>query len=470
MTAQDADSGRKTMDTAPVTERQYKIEGGLPLVGQVTVAAAKNAIGKQLVASLLTTEPCVFVGVPRITEIDAILAMLADVGTTHVWLDRSTLWVHTPEIRSTAVGQRYSGFNRIPILLLGPLLHRARCVSVPLVGGCRIGPRPVDFHLAILRAMGAQIEQTDEGLRATCARLRGATVRLPYPSVGATENALLTAVLAVGRTTLENAALEPEVLDTIHFLVTMGAKIEVREGRRIIIDGVARLHGARHVPIGDRIEVASFAAAAVATDGRISVVGARPEPMRPFLDALRAIGGACDVEAGGLTFYRARRELTAAAIETDVYPGFATDWQQPLVVMLTQCAGVSTVHETVYEDRFGYVDALGRMGADIEVTSACLGSLPCRFRARGHLHSCRIRGATPLRGTRIEIPDLRAGFAYVLAALVAHGTSEVAGIAHLERGYADVAQKLQAIGAQFTVTEPAIAAQPSAAMSVSSQS
>ncbi len=428
---------------------RYRIEGGHALEGTIGVAAAKNAINKQLVASLLTNEPCVFSNLPRIREIDAILDMLSEIGTRYTWRSEDTLEVETPEIRSSVVGQRYSGFNRIPILLLSPLIHRTGEATVPTVGGDRIGARPVDFHLEGLRKMGARIETSADSFRATSDSLRGMIVTLPYPSVGATENLIISATLAQGTTVIENAAVEPEILDTILFLQKMGALIAVETDRRILIEGVPRLRGATHRPITDRIEVVSFAAAAVATGGRISVRGAQQEHMISFLNSIRKVGGGFEVDDDCITFFREVPELRALHLETNVHPGFMTDWQQPFVVMLTQANGISTVHETVYEDRFGYVDTLLKMGADIALTPACLGNTPCRYLRRDHLHSCTIRGPAPLRGHDMTIPDLRAGFAYIIAALVAEGASTIDGTSYLERGYADVPGKLASIGAQI---------------------
>lgn len=436
----------------PIPPRQrYVIQGGIPLEGEVTVPGAKNAVGKQLVASLLTDQPCVFTNVPRITEIDAILDMLGEIGTRHSWLGPSTLQVHTPEIRLSDIGQRYSGFNRIPILLIGPLLHRAGRASVPVMGGCRIGKRPVDFHLDALAAMGATIRESQEGFDAFASRLSGTEIVLPYPSVGATENILLTGSLASGVTTIKNAALEPEVIDTILLLQKMGAIISVLPNRTIQIEGVQNLRGAIHDTVTDRIEVASFAVAAIATDGRITVHGAQQEHMTSFLNTIRRIGGDYDVHGNSMTFYRGNQQLDATRIETDVHPGFATDWQQPLAVLLTQCSGKSVIHETVYEDRFGYTDALRNMGAEIELTNSCLGHLDCRFKATQYKHSCIITGPTQLTGTQIVIPDLRAGFAYVVAALVAKGETEISGLHYLDRGYARIPDKLHSVGARMEV-------------------
>lgn len=446
-TRMSADSSRNPDRSSPC----YIIRGGRRLEGNVTVGGAKNAIGKQLVASLLTTEPCLFHNVPRIVEIDVILEMLSDVGTEFVWLDDDTLRLQTPEIRTAEVGQKYSGFNRIPILMLSPLLHRAGFASVPTVGGCQIGPRPVDFHIDALEMMGASIESYSGGFRASANGLNGTSIRLAFPSVGATENCILAATLARGTTVIENAAIEPEVIDTILFLQKMGAQITIDVNRRIVIEGVSVLSGTQHSPITDRIEVASFAAAAVATNGRITVKNARQDHMTAFLNSLRKVGGGFVVESDGITFFRSQATLKPIHLETDVHPGFMTDWQQPFVVMLTQADGMSVVHETVYENRFGYTGPLRDMGADIGLTQFCLGQQPCRFWNKKHEHSCVIRGHTKLQGVPIRIPDLRAGFAYVVAALVAQGTTKLNGIEFLERGYAAVPEKLDAINARIDV-------------------
>lgn len=434
-------------------EHVYRIVGGRPLTGTVQVQGAKNAIGKQLVASVLTREPCTFTNVPRIREVDIILSMLSDIGLTHEWVSSDTLRVHTPAVTRTDVRQEYSGANRIPILLLAPIHHVAGTASVPLLGGCRIGPRPVDFHIHVLQAMGGRVSETEAGYLLDGPPLAGTSITLPYPSVGATETALLAAVTARGRTVIRNAAIEPEVMDTILFLQKMGALIFVDVDRTLIVDGVSELSGTSHRVLTDRIEVASFAALAAATDGRITVYGAEQEHLVTLLNILRRTGGGFSPVDGGLTFFRAAEHLNAVHFDTDVHPGFMTDWQQPFTVMLTQAHGASVIHETVYEDRFGYTAALRDIGARIQLSSDCLGNKECRFRFANHAHSCIVVGPSPLTGGHLEMPDLRAGFAYLTAALLAQGESSVSGISYLERGYANIPDKLQALGAQIAVTE-----------------
>lgn len=431
------------------------IRGGKPLHGKVSVAGAKNALSKQLVASLLTDEPCYFANVPNITEIHGTLAMLQSIGTEVQWTGPDSLVVQTPRLKSSQVSERYSGFNRIPVLMLGPLLHREKKVWVPTLGGCRIGGRPIDFHLDALEQMGATIATDDAGYMASAQELKGAVIRLPYPSVGATENILMAATLARGTTVIENAAVEPEIIDTISLLVKMGASILADIDRRIIIRGVRRLHGAAHATIGDRIEAASYAMAAVATHGRVNVEGIHIEHMLSFLHHLRQMGGDFVAEDGGVSFFRKTERLSPVHVETDVHPGFMTDWQQPLVVALTQAEGTSVIHETVYENRFGYTEMLNQMGANISLATNCLGPLACRFRDRDHPHSAIINGATPLTPGNIEIPDLRAGFAYVIAALLAEGETTISGYKYLARGYANVPEKLASLGVKLQLNHAA---------------
>ena len=429
----------------------YRIRGHRPLVGRIRAQAAKNAVTKQLVASLLTREPCRLHDVPDITEIDVVLAMLAEIGAACDRLEDGSVDIATPRIASTTVGERYSGFNRIPILLVAPLLHRAGTARVPVVGGCNIGERPIDFHIDLLRKMGAEIDEDDEGYTARADRLQGTVIALPYPSVGATENAIFAACLAQGTTVINNAAVEPEIVDTVLFLQKMGALIQIDTDRKIVIEGVDRLSGAHHDPVRDRIEVASFAMAAVATEGRLRIEGADQTAMITFLNTLRKIGGGFEVDPGAITFFRARDPLEPIHIETDVHPGFMTDWQQPMVTLLTQAHGVSVVHETVYEQRFGYTRTLNDMGANITLTNDCLGGKECRFTDRNFPHSAIVQGATPLAGREIEIPDLRAGFAYLLAALIADGETTILGTRFIERGYVNVPERLASVGADIDV-------------------
>jgi UDP-N-acetylglucosamine 1-carboxyvinyltransferase len=344
----------------------------------------------------------------------------------------------------------HAGSSRIPILFCGPLLHRLGEAFIPGLGGCEIGDRPVDFHFDVLRSFGAVIEKLPTGTRLSAPEgLKGAKISLPYPSVGATEQVLLSATTASGLTELSGAAIEPEIIDLISILQKMGAIISVDTDRVIRIEGVKSLTGFTHQALFDRNEAASWAAAALATKGDIFVGGARQLEMMTFLNVYRKVGGQFDIEDDGIRFYHPGTELQPVVIETDVHPGFMTDWQQPLVVALTQAQGLSIVHETVYENRFGFTDALKQMGAQIQIYRECLGGNPCRFGQRNFNHSAVISGPTPLRGADIRVPDLRGGFSHVVAALAAEGTSNVTNVQLISRGYERFIDKLGALGADF---------------------
>ena len=387
---------------------------------------------------------------PAIGEIDIVMELCRAVGS-RITRDGSMVTIHTPEITNPRVAE-LSRKNRIPILALGPLLARGGEAEVPMVGGDRLGPRPVDFHIALLERLGARIEQDGSVYRATAEGLRGAAIELPYPSVGATESAILAAVLASGSTVVKNAAIEPEVIDLVKFLQNMGAIIELGSGRTIAIEGVAKLSGTRHRVMPDRIEAASFAVMALATGGDIVVQDAVHEHLLTFLNAVRRVGGGYEVQPDGIRFFRAGM-LRPLHIETDTHPGFMTDWQQPFTVLLTQAPGESIVHETVYEDRFGYTQDLRRMGADITVVPQCLGTMPCRFSDKPYNHTALIRGGTPLQATNMVMPDIRAGMAHIIAALIAQGTSDITGLEHIDRGYERIDARIRQLGAHIERVE-----------------
>jgi UDP-N-acetylglucosamine 1-carboxyvinyltransferase len=346
----------------------------------------------------------------------------------------------------------HAGSSRIPILFCGPLLHRLGEAFIPGLGGCEIGDRPVDFHFDVLRQFGAVIEKLPTGTRLSAPDgLVAAKINLPYPSVGATEQVLLSATTAKGLTELRGAAIEPEIIDLIAILQKMGAIISVDTDRVIRIEGVKQLKGYTHKALFDRNEAASWAAAALATKGDIFVGGAKQIEMMTFLNTYRKVGGEFEIEPAGIRFYHPGSELQPVVIETDVHPGFMTDWQQPLVVALTQAQGLSIVHETVYENRFGFTEALVKMGAQIQIYRECLGGNPCRFGQRNFNHSAVISGPTPLRGADIRVPDLRGGFSHVVAALAAEGTSNVSNVQLISRGYERFIDKLQDLGADFQI-------------------
>lgn len=431
-------------------QSSYHVTGGVPLVGSVTIPGAKNAASKEIVASLLADEVVTLTNVPQIGETD-LTAQLAEGVGARIRRRGSKLEVDPTTMTTPQVSTSFSRKNRIPILLLGPLLHRFGEAVIPALGGDAIGARPVNFHLEALQKMGAEIVHDGETYVARAKRLQGQVIELPYPSVGATENVMLAAVKAKGTTVIRNAAVEPEVVDLAMLLQSMGAIIHQDVNRTWIIEGVEKLHGTTHRILPDRLVAASFAVAAVMTGGDVFVKDARQVDLLSFLNVLRRVGVKYTIQDDGIRFFGGS-ELKPIAIETDVHPGFMTDWQQPFVVMLTQAQGVSIVHETVYEDRFGYTEALKKMGAKIQLHHECLGSKPCRFINRDYRHSAVIVGPTKLKAASIVVPDIRAGFSYLLAALIANGTSVLTGVDHLERGYEDLIGKMTSLGAKIQVT------------------
>ena len=390
------------------------VEGGKPLNGTIKVRGAKNFVSKAMVAALLAPGKSVLKNVPEIRDVHVVSDLLrlhgvdVDVNGENgiVTIDASHV-----QLADVADVDTLSGSSRIPILFSGPLVHRLGEAFIPALGGCAIGGRPIDFHLETLRK--------------------------------------LAAVLAKGKTELSGAATEPEIMDLVCVLQKMGAIISVDVDRTFRIEGVKELKGFTHTALTDRIEAASWASAALATHGDIFVKGATQPEMMTFLNVFRKIGGEFDITDKGIRFWHPGGDLKPVAIETDVHPGFMTDWQQPLVVALTQANGLSIVHETVYENRFGFTKPLVQMGATIQLYRECLGSLPCRFQQRNYKHSAVIFGPTPLTGRDIDVPDLRGGFSHLIAALAASGPSDVHGISLIDRGYADFRGKLTALGADI---------------------
>jgi UDP-N-acetylglucosamine 1-carboxyvinyltransferase len=437
-----------------------KIKGGTPLKGHVKASGAKNAMTKLLVASLLSDKPCRFYNVPNIGDVEVTVSLCQEIGMEVQWdRDAGIMEVVTRELKTSYVPQRFSGANRIPILMIGALLSRTEeDIIVPTVGGCNIGQRPIDFHISALQQLGAVIEYREmkrEGAYFAQAHdgLKGTTISLPYPSIGATENTILAGVTARGITVIKNAAIEPEIVDLILFLQKLGANITLDVDRTIRIQGTRRFYEVEHTVIPDRIEAASWGMAAIASKGRVFVEGAQHHDMVTFLNKIREVGGGFNIKKNGIEFFYDGPLQGGLHLETDVHPGFMTDWQQPFVVLLTQASGSSVIHETVYEKRFGYTETLREMGADITLFRQCLGGKECRFASQSFCHSIIIKGPSPLVGKEIMIPDLRAGFAYVMAAVLASDSSVISGLPFLDRGYENLQQKLASLGVDVTRSE-----------------
>jgi UDP-N-acetylglucosamine 1-carboxyvinyltransferase len=426
----------------------WHIEPNGPLRGEVRVAGSKNAVTKHMVAALMADSPSTISNAPHVGDVGITADILRSVGLG-VDIEADTITVTPVTDPTPRVPMEFTGLNRIPILLLGPLLHRAHEAFVPLVGGDRIGTRPVDFHVATLQQMGVEVDVEPHGITARMhGRLRGARIALPYPSVGATETAILCAVLAEGRTVIHNAATEPEVVELALFLQRMGAHIALRPDRRFVIEGVERLTGAPMRLQGDRLEAFSYLVAGLMTGGQVRVSGCAQDRLVTAINTLQRMGAHLEITDDWMT--ASASSLRPLAVQTDTHPGFMTDWQPPLIVLMTQAAGMSVLHETVYEDRLGYVESLTAMGAEIELFDSCLGGPACRFHESMAVHSAVVRGVSKLQGAEVTIPDVRAGFSSVIAAASAEGSSILHGIHHLERGYHDPAETLESLGVRLT--------------------
>src|SRR5579859_7063055 len=321
----------------------YLIHGGVPLRGEVALSGAKNAVTKMVMASLLTTEPRILRNVPLLGDLDLTVKLCRALGVD-VHLEDHELTLHTRSISCTTVSSEVGGLNRIGVMTIGPLLHRCGEVTIPTPGGDRIGPRPIDFHINGLRLMGAEIVERDGHYYCRSQRrLQGTTIKLPFPSVMATENFLITASLAKGVTIIENAALEPEIVDLIKLLQKMGAIIEIKVDRRIVIEGVETLHGASHTLLSDRNEAVSLAVATYLTRGDVYLRRAQQDTLLTFLNTLSKMKLRFAVDDEGIRFISDGKAPPPIALETDVHPGFMTDWQQPFTILLTQADGISVV-------------------------------------------------------------------------------------------------------------------------------
>lgn len=408
------------------------INGGRPLNGEVQISGAKNAVLPILAATLLTPERCVLRRVPDLSDVNYMARILTELGAK-VRVQGGTIVVAAERVRGVA-GYDLVRKMRGSICVLGPLLARLREAQVSLPGGCVIGARPIDLHLKGLRGLGASITIEKGFVCAKARRLTGAELFLggrSGPTVLGTANVLMAAVLAEGVTVIESAACEPEVVDLAHFLIAMGAKIEGVGSPTLRVTGVRELHGAEHEVIPDRIEAATFAIAAAATQGEVTLRGARPEHLTAVLDKLQEAGTRLRRVAGGLTVTGGRRPRPTD-VTTQPYAGFPTDAQAQMMVLMTQAPGISIITERIYESRFMHVSELARLGADITLEGP----------------SAVVKGATRLSGAPVMASDLRASAALVLAGLVAQGETRVRRIYHLDRGYERLDEKLAGLGAQ----------------------
>lgn len=411
---------------------RFIIRGGRRLTGEIEIGGAKNSGLKLMVAGLLTSERLVLSNVPGIADIKTMRDLLLGLGITVEDAGPRTLSIGG-EIGSVEAPYDIVSKMRASILVLGPLLARAREAKVSLPGGCAIGTRPVDMHLKGLETLGAVIRLENGYINATAPDgLKGDRIILPFASVGATENLLMAATLAKGRTHIVNAAREPEISDLVHCLNAMGAQITGEGSGTLVIDGVEKLHGAHYAVMPDRIECGTYACAAGITGGDLLLVGGRADDLGAVIRTLEETGVEVVEEARGL---RVRRSGTLQGVDimTEPYPGFPTDMQAQFMAMLSVAEGASMITETIFENRFMHVPELNRMGARVNV----------------HGRSAIIRGVPKLSGAPVMATDLRASFSLILAGLAAEGETQLSRIYHLDRGYEGVDRKLAACGADI---------------------
>lgn len=411
------------------------VRGGRRLEGEVGVSGSKNAALPLLFASLLTAERCSYQAIPNLRDIDTTVRLLQGLG---VRVQRESAG---GECRLTLQADSVAEFEapydlvktmRASFLALGPLLSRFGHARVSTPGGCAIGARPVNFHLKGMAQMGAEIEIVHGYVEAKAKRLQGASLYLDLPSVGATENLMMAAALAEGTTKIENAAKEPEVEDLAAALNKMGAKVRGAGSDVVTIEGVETLHGVSHRVIPDRIEAGSFMVAAALTGGDVLVRGAWADHLDAFLLKLKEAGVALSIEEGGVRV-KGDGKVRSVDITTLPYPGFPTDLQAQMMVLMAVAQGTSLITETIFENRFMHAQELDRMGADIRLEG----------------NRALIKGVTHLSGAPVMATDLRASVSLVLAGLVAQGVTEVSRVYHLDRGYERIEQKLSALGADI---------------------
>ena len=412
------------------------LSGGAPLEGEIPISGAKNAALPLMAASLLSADALIFSNVPDLADITTMNEVLSEHGTEITLSKRGgmrTLRLITPQITSAVAPYDLVRKMRASILVLGPLLARHGQARVSLPGGCAIGTRPVDLHLKGLEAMGARIELDQGYINATApGGLKGAEIRFSMVSVGATENLLMAAALADGETVLDNAAREPEIADLARCLIAMGAKIEGAGTETIHIKGVARLHGAEHRILPDRIETGTYLLAAAAAGGDVRLLHTSPDTVAALVELLQQAGATIETEETSLRIRREpARRLQGVDAMTAPFPGFATDLQAQFMACMATASGASMISETIFENRFMHVPELMRMGANINL----------------HGGTALVRGVERLKGAPVMATDLRASVSLIIAGLSAEGETTVNRVYHLDRGYERIETKLGACGA-----------------------
>lgn len=409
------------------------VSGGVPLHGEVRISGAKNAVLPILCAALLADEPVSISNVPNLHDVKTTQRLLAELGVVVDENGGSRLTLDARNVHSHIAPYELVKTMRASVLVLGPLLARFGDAEVSLPGGCAIGSRPVDLHIKGLQALGAEINVDHGFIKAKAGRLKGARVMFDTVSVGATENVLMAAALASGTSVLENAAMEPEIVDLADCLNALGADIEGAGSARIVVRGVERLHGGAHAVLPDRIETGTFLVAAAMTGGRVTATHARPDTLQAVLAKLEEAGARIDTSGDRISLDMQGRRPQAVNIVTAPHPAFPTDMQAQFMAMNCIADGVGSIDETIFENRFMHVQELIRLGADIRVDG----------------NHATVHGVARLGGAPVMATDLRASASLILAGLVADGDTTIDRIYHLDRGYEHIEQKLSGLGAKI---------------------
>ena len=417
---------------------KFLVDKSGPLQGEVEISGSKNAVLPIMAAAILTEENCQILDAPVLRDVDVMCKLLGSIGSeVKANYQENIVEIETKNIIAKEAPYELVKKMRASILVMGPLLARTGRARIALPGGCAIGARPINLHLKGFQALGAEIEEGHGYVEAKADKLVGANVYLDFPSVGATENIMMAAVLAEGTTIIENVAEEPEIVDLANFLNKMGAKIKGAGTDTIKIEGVEKLHGTKHAVIPDRIETGTFMVAAAITRGNVLIKNVVPDHVKPVIAKLKECGAVIEDGDDGMRVRGDLNPLIATDIKTLPYPGFPTDMQSQFMAFLTTVSGSSVVIETVFENRYMHIGELNRMGANIKIEG----------------RSAIIPGDRNLQGAQVISTDLRAGAALVLAGLMAEGTTEISEIYHIERGYEDFIEKFRKLGASIRRVE-----------------
>ena len=410
-------------------KEQFKISGGNRLVGEVKIKAAKNSVLPILACCLLSSDDIIIQNVPNLLDIKNMLTIMRSLGVKIIEAN-GNLYVNTKNATANGLETKLTGALRSSIFLLGPSVSRFKHARLGLPGGCAIGARPIDIHIDGLKALGVNIKENPLYIDCDATKLAGASVRLKFPSVGATENLMMAAVLARGKTVIYNAAKEPEIVDLANFINTLGGRVFGAGTKTIIVEGVARLYGGIYRPFGDRIAAPTFLAAAAATKGDVSVVGVDHHIMASTLRVFVDSGASVLVGKDYVTLKVDKRLKGVGEIITKPYPSFPTDMQAQIVAMLALSEGTSVIKETIFESRFKYINELVKLGADIRIADSY----------------ARVFGVKKLVGTNLKAEDLRGGAALTIAALASEGQSIISDVYHIDRGYESLEESFRGLG------------------------